>query len=149
MAPEVTEGKDNSRDPSASTTISREEFTSLKSSMETKMDTLNELLTKLLEAQSASLPVTTLPLTPPPKDVSNEEAKEESGENSCKTEVLPIKPPNGPGEYARVPFPNSPDLPISHPPIHLRGAPPSLNASSFTNWQTSMRSHINSASIAL
>ena len=86
MAPEVTE-KDNSGDPSASTPISREEFNSLKSSMETRMDTLNELLTKLLEAKSAYPPVTTLPLTPPPKDVSSEEAKEDSGENSSKTEV--------------------------------------------------------------
>ena len=133
MAPEVTDEKENSENPSTSTTVSMEEFTALKSSMETRMDTLNELLTKLLEAQSASLPVTTLPLSPPPKDVSNEEAKEDSGENSSKTEVPPIKPPNGSGEYARVPFPNSPDLPIAHPPIHLRGAPPSLNASSFTN----------------
>ena len=81
--------------------------------------------------------------------MSSEEAKEDSGENSSKTEVPPTKPLNGSGEYARVPFPNSPDLPIAHPPIHLRGAPPSLNASSFTNWQTSMRSYINSASISL
>ena len=87
MAPEVTDGKDNSGNPSTSTTVSMEEFTSLKSSMETRMDTLNELLKKLLEAHSSSLPVTTLPLTPPPKDVSNEEAKEDSGENSSKTEV--------------------------------------------------------------
>ena len=133
MAPEVTEGKDNSGDPSASTSISREEFNSLKSSMETRMDMLNELLTKLLEAQSSSLPATPLPLAPPAKDVSNEEVKEDSGENSSKTEVPPTKPLNGSGEYSSVPFPNSPDLPIAHPPIHLRGAPPSLNASSFTN----------------
>ena len=113
------------------------------------MDTLNELLTKLLEAHRSSLPATPLPLAPPPNDVSSEEVKEDSRENSSKTDVPPTKPLNGSGEYARVPFPNSPDLPIAHPPIHLRGAPPSLNASSFTNWQTSMRSHINSASIAL
>ena len=56
MAPEVTE-KDNSGDPSASTPISREEFTSLKSSMETRMDTLNELLTKLLEAHPTQHPL--------------------------------------------------------------------------------------------
>ena len=63
---------------------------------------------------NSSLPVTTLPPTPPPKDVSNEEAKEDSGENSSKTEIPPTKPLNESGEYARVPFPNSPDLPIAH-----------------------------------
>ena len=120
MAPEVTDGKDNSGNPSASTTVSMEEFTSLKSSMETRMDTLNELLTKLLEAQSSSLPATPLPLAPPPKDVSNEEVKEDSGENSSKTEVPPTKPLNGSGEYARVPFPNSPDLPIAHMRLNSR-----------------------------
>ena len=87
MAPEVTDGKDISGEPSASTSVSREEFTSLKSSMETRMDSINELLKQLLEAHNSSLPVTTLPPTPPPKDVSNEEAKEDSGENSSKTEV--------------------------------------------------------------
>ena len=132
MSPEVTE-KENLGEPFTSTLVSREEFTSLKSSMETRMDTINELLTKLLEAHNSSLPVTTLPLTPPPLDGSNEEVKEDSGENSSKTDIPPTKPANGSGEYARVPFPNSPDLPIAHPPIHLRGAPPSLNASSFTN----------------
>ena len=65
MAPEVTDEKDNSGNPSTSTTVSMEEFTSLKSFMETRMDTLNELLTKLLEAHRASLHVTTLPLIPP------------------------------------------------------------------------------------
>ena len=85
MAPEVTEGKDGSRTPSVSTIVSMEEFTSLKSSMETRMDTLNKLMTRVLEAQGASLPVTTLPLTPPREGVSNEEAKENSGENSSKT----------------------------------------------------------------
>jgi hypothetical protein len=88
MAPEVTE-KDNSGDPSASTSISREEFTSLKSSMETRMDSINELLKQLLEAHNSSLPVTTLPPTPPPTDVSNEEVKEGSAENSSKTDVPP------------------------------------------------------------
>ena len=133
MAPEVADGKDGSGTPSMYTTVSVEEFNSLKTSMETRMDTLNGLLSKLLEAQGTSLPVTILPLTPPPKGVSNEEVKENSGEDSSKTEVPPIKPPNGSGEHARVPFPYSPDIPIAHPLIHLRGAPPSLNASSFTN----------------
>ena len=149
VSPEVADGKDGSGAPSVSTTVSIEEFNLLKTSMETRMDTLNELLTKLLEAQGASLPVTTLPLTPPPEGVSNEDAKENSGEHSSKTEIPPIKPPNGSGENERVPFMYSPDLPISHHLIHLKGAPPSLNESSFTNWQTSMRSHLNSASIAL
>ena len=119
MAPEVTE-KENSGEPSASTSVSREEFTSLKSSMETRMDSINELLKQLLEAHNSSLPVTTLPPAPPPTDVSDEEVKEGSAENSSKTDVPPAKPLNGSGEYARVPFPNSPDLPIAHPPIHLR-----------------------------
>ena len=118
MAPKVTDGKDISREPSASTSVTREEFTSLKASMETRMDSINELLTQLLAAQNSSLHVTTLPPTPPPKEVSNEEVKEDSGENSSKTDVPPAKPLNGSGEYARVPFPNSPDLPIAHPPIH-------------------------------
>ena len=41
MAPEVTVEKENSRNPSASTTVSMEEFTSLKSSMETRMGLLH------------------------------------------------------------------------------------------------------------
>ena len=67
MSPDVVAGKDVAGVPTESTTVSIEELTSLKISMETRMDTLNELLTKLLEAQGASLPVTTLPLTPPPR----------------------------------------------------------------------------------
>ena len=88
MSPEATD-KENLGEPSASTPVSREEFTSLKSSMETRMDSINELLKQLLEAHNSSLPVTTLPPTPPPMDVSNEEVKEDSGENSSKTDVPP------------------------------------------------------------
>ena len=50
MAPEVADGKDGSGTPSVSSTLSIEEFNSLKTSMETGMDTFNELLSKLLEA---------------------------------------------------------------------------------------------------
>ena len=89
MAPEVTDGKDITREPSTSTPVTREEFTSLKSSMETRMDSINELLTQLLAAQNSSLPVTTLPPTPPPKEVSNEEVKEDSRENSSQTGAPP------------------------------------------------------------
>ena len=104
MASEVTDEKDNSGNPSTSTIVSMEEFTSLKSSMETRMDTLNELLTKLLEAHSSSLPATPLPLALPPKDVSNEEVKEDSGENSSKTEVPQLNHLTGQVSMQGFPF---------------------------------------------
>ena len=103
MAPEVTE-KENLGEPSASTPVSREEFTSLKSSMETRMDSINELLTQLLAAQNSSLPVTTLPPTPPPMDVSNEEVKEDSGENSSKTDIPQLNQLTGPMSMQGFPF---------------------------------------------
>ena len=54
--------------------------------METRMDTLNKLLSKLLEAQGTSLPVTTLPLAHP-EGVTNEEVKPNLGDDSSKTNV--------------------------------------------------------------
>ena len=51
--------------------------------------------------------------------------------------------------YNEVPHFYSPNPPIPHPHINNRGDPSRLNPSCFTNWQFSMRSHVNSASIEL
>ena len=133
--------------PSESTSVSMEEFNSLKSSMETKMDKLQEMILKLMEAKDISSP---------PKTLSSEVDKPENEEDGGKKKGVeqdkidnPTKPPNGSGVYGAVPFPYSPDLPIPHPPIHLRGNPPKLNAYLFTKWESSMRSYVNIASIEL
>ena len=90
------------------------------------------------------------PLNPeaPPMEPSDEGVDGKREVDLTKNES-PSSTPNGKGEKARVPFAYSPDLPVPHPPIHLRGAPPSLNASSFARWQSSMKSHLKSGCIGL
>ena len=127
------------------TSVSMEDFTNLKTSMETKMDELREMIAKLSEAKVTASPPS---LEIPQVELKENEDKEDPGVDQNKNES-PSKTSNGKGEHARVPFAYSPDLPIPHPPIHLRGAPPSLNASSFTRWQSSMKSHLKSGCIGL
>ena len=115
--------------PTKSTSVSIEEFISLKTIMETKMDKLQELLTKLLEAKETPLPTAPLPLENLEGSL-NQDLKWKSEADKTKIDAPQL---NQLMEHARVPFPYSPELPIPHPPIHLRGAPPSLNVSSFTN----------------
>ena len=132
-------------EPIVPTSVSVEDFNSLKSSMETQMGELHKMLAQLVEAKGIESP-----LNPeaPPKEPSDEGVDGKTGVNLNKNESPSITP-NGKGENARVPFTYSPDLPIPHPPMHMIGVPPSLNASSFTNWQASMRSHVSSANIEL
>ena len=133
--------------PTESTSVSIEDFNSMKSSIETKMDKLQEMILKLMEAKDISSPHTPLS-SEIPKKPEEEEVDGKKGVDKDKIDS-PSKPTNGSGEYGRVSFPYSPYLPIPHPPIHLRGNPPKLNASLFTKWQSSMRSYVNSASIEL
>ena len=105
--------------PSESTSVSVEDFNTLKSSIETKMDKLQEMILKLMEAKDIS---------PPPTSLSSEVDKLKNEEGGGKKKGVeqdkidnPIKQPNGSGVYGVVPFPKSPDIPIPHPPIHLRG----------------------------
>jgi hypothetical protein len=109
------------------------------------MDELREMIAKLSEAKVTASPPS---LEIPQVELKENEDKEDPGVDQNKNES-PSKTLNGKGEHARVPFAYSPDLPVPHPPIHLRGAPPSLNASSFTRWQSSMKSHLKSGCIGL
>ena len=86
MAPDDAAGKEIARLPTESTTVSIEEFTLSKTSMETRMETLNVLLTKLLEAEGTSFPEATLPLANP-QGLANEELKANTGDDTTKTEV--------------------------------------------------------------
>ena len=103
-----------------STLVSIEDFNSMKSSMETKMDKLQEMILKLMEAKDISSPPTPLSSEIPSKPEEEEVDGKKKGVDQDKIDS-PSKPTNGSGEYGRVPFPYSPDLPIPHPPIHLRG----------------------------
>ena len=116
--------------PSESTSVSVEDFNTLKSSMETKMDKLQEMILKLMEAKDISPPPTTL-TSEVDKPENEEVGGKKKGVEQDKIDT-PTKQPNGSGVYGAVPFPYSPDLPIPHPPIHLRRSPPKLNASLFT-----------------
>ena len=61
---------------STSTSVSMEDFNSLKSTMETKMDKLQEMVMKLLEAKDISSPPTTLS-----SDVNKSENEDVDGKN--------------------------------------------------------------------
>ena len=77
--------------------------------METKMDKLQEMILKLMEAKDISPPPTALS-----SEVDKPENEEVGGKKGVQQDKIdnPIKAPNGSGVYGAVPFPYSPDLPI-------------------------------------
>ena len=105
--------------PIASTSVSIEDFNSMKGTMETKMKRLQEMIQQLMDAKEISSPPTPLSSEIPKKSEEEEDDGKKKGVDKDKIDS-PSKSTNGSGEYGRVPFPYSPDLPIPHPPIHLR-----------------------------
>ena len=115
--------------------------TSIRSTMDTQMKELREMIAQLLPKGVGS--------TPPPLEAISSAAQATDEEGSDGTKESPSKTASGKEKYSEVPHIYSPDPPIPHPHINNRGDPPKFNPSCFSNWQFLMRSYMKSASIEL
>ena len=87
--------------PTEFTSVSVEDFNTLKSSMETKMNKLQEMILKLMEAKDISSPPTA-----PSSEVDKPENEEVGGKKGVDKDKIdtPTKQPNGSGVYGVILF---------------------------------------------
>jgi hypothetical protein len=137
----------------AAKTVSMEDFNSLKSSMEAQMESMKKMIAELLapalpkapsvevkdtgaleEGEASELPSSTKPV-------------EGDNLNTIKNPIASPRGTSGGESYNRVPPPFlSPDIPVPHPHLNIRGDPPKFSIDNFDTWQFEFRSHVCSAS---
>ncbi|KAK1607177.1 hypothetical protein QYE76_030850 [Lolium multiflorum] len=141
----------------AANTVSMEEFNSLKSFMEAKMEAQMESMKKMIAELLA-------PARPkaPSVEVKDAGVLEEGGASAPPSSTKPVEGDNlntnkspiasprdtsGGESYNRVapPF-QSPDIPVPHPHLNIRGDPPKFSIENYNTWRFEFRSHVCSAS---
>ncbi|KAK1696173.1 hypothetical protein QYE76_012870 [Lolium multiflorum] len=128
-----------------------EEINSLRSSMDAQMESMRKLISELLT-----------PVPPRAPAIEDTGVLEEGGASALPSSTKPVEGDNlntikspiaspsgtsGGESYNRVapPF-QSPDIPVPHPHLNIRGDPPKFSVENFDTWQFEFRSHVCSAS---
>src|SRR3954470_17980958 len=122
--------------------------TTLVSSMEAKMEEMHQLIMRL-STSTASPPSNSEATAPQSKETGKTNSKENEVVGDDTSKSSSSKKDRGKDGYNEVSHVYSPDPPIPHPHIHNRGDPPKLSASTFSQWQFFMKSHVCSSSIEL
>ena len=125
----------------AAKTVSMEDFNSLKSSMEAQMESMKKMIAELLapalpkapsvevkdtgvlhEGEASDLPSSTKPV-------------EGDNLNTIKSTSASPRGTSGGESYNRVAPPFlSPDIPVPHPHLNIRGDPPKFSIDNFDTW---------------
>ena len=131
---------------------------SLTSLVDTRMDELHELITKLASARATTPPASSAHNDNSSEKVNVEDEEADDGDTGTKEDEDKAnekpKPPkkssssDGKGKganYHAVPPNYTPDPPVPHPHINNIGVPPKIDASSFSQWQYLMRTYLRSS----
>src|SRR3954463_2499371 len=122
--------------------------TTLVSSMEAKIEEMRQLIMRI-STSAASPPSNSEDTTPQSKETGKTVSKDNEVVGDDTSKSSSSKKDSGKDGYNKVSHVYSPDPPIPHPHIHNRGDPPKLSASTFSQWQFLMKSHVCSSSIEL
>ena len=127
--------------------------TSLRSAMQTQMETLMKMFNDRFPAAPPIIPTVEVKVTGGLEEgdasALPSSTKPVDGDNltTIKTPIASPRGTSGGESYNRVAPPFlSPDIPVPHPHINIRGDPPKFNVKDFDTWQFEFRSHVRSAS---
>ncbi len=112
------------------------------------MEEMRQLIMRL-STSAASPPSNSEDTTPQSKETGKTVSKDNEVVGDDTSKSSSSKKDSGKDGYNEVSHVYSLDPPIPHPHIHNRGDPPKLSASTFSQWQFLMKSHVCSSSIEL
>ena len=133
--------------------VSMDDFNSLRSSMEAQMESMRKMISELLTPVPPMAPAVEVKVTGVLEEggasVLPSSTKPVNGDNSTaiKSPIASPRGTSGGESYNRVAPPFlSPDIPVPHPHMNIRGGPPKFNVKDFDTWKFEFRSHVCSAS---
>jgi len=129
--------------------VTMEDINSLRSSMDAQMESMRKLISELLTPVPPKAPVVE------DKDTgvleeggasalpSSTKSVEGDNLNTNKSTIASPRDTSGGESYNRVAPPFlSPDIPVPHPHLNIRGDPPKFSVENFDTWQFEFRSHV-------
>ena len=133
--------------------VTMDDINSLRSSMDAQMESMRKMISELLTPPHPVAPTkegnvtdaleegdaSVLPSSTTPVDGDNI--------NTIKSTIASPRGTSGGESYNRVAPPFlSPDIPVPHPHINIRGDPPKFSVNDYDTWQFEFSSHVRSAS---